>query len=138
MTRTLVTRPIDFEGCDLVVAAQLKKGNAVACETENGYAFVQGYAKNKRYPYVGENDTFVRIIPVYEEPTITYVRRASELIAWLEDHDAEYKNKRWHLRYQGVLLSWGIGYLFQIAGKPLQCKTSLPQDWLIELKSEEK
>ena len=89
-------RPIDFTGCDPVIAEHLKRGEAVLCRVWDGNiakacdAYVNCY-DGQRYPYHADGFWFKNADPI---ETKLYWRKASEIVKWLEDNG-------WHVDARG-------------------------------------
>lgn len=94
------TRPIDYTGCNPVIAEHLKKSKDIECKvwdvkSENSNkGFVVGYMSSSNYKYLvdfgdGDMDTMRHAEPI---PTMNRFRKASWIIKWLEDNGWKYYN----------------------------------------------
>lgn len=79
------TKPIDFTGCDPVIAEHLKRGEAVLCKVgqSDTRAYVTGYDRREPFPYKVDGNAYKHAEPIEIK---LYWRKASEIVKWLEDN----------------------------------------------------
>lgn len=131
------TRPIDYTGCHPVIAEHLKKGLAIECSVDEGNkALVDSYAANYKMYYAGDY-SYSEAVPLEHNPTTTYVKKASEIIKWLEENG--YTPNRYGGWDRGTHVAFPPS-MVQHCGKPLDKNDGykwLPE-WLEERPIEEK
>lgn len=124
------TKPIDYTGCDPVIAEHLKKGEAIYCkcwddyEQDFKYAYVIIYNIKQDLPYKAEFYCYKHATPVLSR---TRVKKASEIVKWLEDNGYRVnENGSWvHFNFEKLTFSY---IMFQYCGK----ESSDTFDWLDE------
>ncbi len=123
------TRPIDYTGCDPVIAEHLQRGESILCECTGGGGnineeLISSYCLGSEYMYESLDCAFTNAKPIPRKRTETRVKKASEIVAWLEDN--EYKvdcGGHWN----GPKIGFANG-MFQYCG----AKPSGTFDWLPE------
>lgn len=92
-----ITKPLDFTGCDPVVAGNLKKGLATKCAVRGADDYIIAYISGNctNFPYKGERDTYQQVRPIEKPKTETVVKKASELVKWFEDNNCILTEKGW-------------------------------------------
>jgi len=81
--------PIEFTGCHPVIAEALRNGKSILCNLGDRRVLpdlVIGYKRESNYPYVTRFDAWESAEPVLKKRTEIRVKKASEIVKWLEDN----------------------------------------------------
>lgn len=96
------TIPIDYTDCDPVIAEHLKRGEAIYCKCWDGTHFddnfnmyVTSYHRGRFRPYNGVGGESIYATPI---PPRIRVKKASEIVRWLEDNGYECDNYGWWVK----------------------------------------
>lgn len=93
------TKPIDYTGCDPVIAEHLKKGESIKCcfpdREDLGQQYISYFDAGSPFPYRfihhnGTYDGWTKAAPV---TTVTKVKKASEIMKWLKDNNYKVDDK---------------------------------------------
>lgn len=134
------TKPIDYTGCHPEIAECLKRSEAVLCrvwgygEKENyrhiNPAYIYLYQHGEEYPYfVSRGDSWKHAEPV---KTVTKVKKASEIVKWLEDNGF-YVNSHGHwICCSERVLIFNCS-MFQFCGEKPNCGYTWLPEWLEEV-----
>jgi len=123
-----VTKKIDYTDCHPVIADHLKRNIAIKCLNGRETDFIYAYDINEIEPYIGEKiDLGKSTKPILQKLTTTYVKKASKIIAWLEEK-GDYNG----LGYDVDTISYSLAYIFSRANKEYIDANNLPKEWLEE------
>lgn len=125
------TKPIDYDGCDPVVAEHLKRGEAVLCEVWDDLpasafeVFIIGHCAEKHYPYQTTEGQYKNAAPIEKKQR---AKKASEIIKWLED-------RNWNIDCSGDFYNedesvWFYSRMIPLCGKKLHSQND--DEWLPE------
>ena len=91
----LITRSRDYSGCDPDIAEALKRDLDVYCEVwdndDNKHIkrWIQNYQSKHSYPYKTDMQSWKHACPIARKKTETRVKKASEIMKYLEDSGYE-------------------------------------------------
>jgi hypothetical protein len=134
LNETLTTEPIDYTGCHPVIAKCLKNNLAVRCEgDENTFGLVINYCKGAIYPYGTKTRHLLskNAKPVYTKKTVTHYKKASELVAWMEEN-ATLDDDGWYGETNGEMFRFTFRYIVSIAGTKYDNNPNTIKEWLEE------
>ena len=132
LNETLITEPIDYTGCHPVIAKCLQDNLAVMCNDGEYDCMVYGYSKDSFCPYLGVEVNLNKTAkPVYKKTTKTYVKKASEIIAWLEVNATQDANG-WCGNNGRNRFEFSFEYIFRIAGQMFNGNKNIDKEWLEE------
>lgn len=133
-----ITNPIDYTGCHPDIAAALKRGESILCRVrdnkDSGWRekpeYIIAFSVGTSYPYLTK-ECYVRYAePVTKPKTITKVKKASEIVKWLEDNGYEVDEYGdWMLINNETFLS----HMFQFCDKEPTTKVCWLPEWLEEV-----
>lgn len=137
MKQKYTTKPIDYTGCDPIIAEHLKQGLAILCRDSYDYeAFVVGYCKGNYHPYIAEDETYYETAtPIKTKTKIKkkFVKKFSEIVKWFEERNAVFYDDGC---IGGVDPGWDPGMIHSCNKEPDLIYTWHP-DWLEEREVED-
>jgi hypothetical protein len=115
------TKPIDFTGCNPVIAENLKKGLATKCQVKNcTEIYVAGYVEGYYMDEGGHLWSSHTVKPIL--PKKIYVKKASEIMKLLEGNGAVF-DPTWN--------SWsGINQVHFTVGMLRYCGKEVPNEYV--------
>jgi hypothetical protein len=123
------TKPIDYAGCHPVIAEHLKRGEAILCRTlRENEVFITAYEQGEEFPYRSSyaDNSWRGIEPGPQKKTETRVKKASEIVKWLEDNGYILDGAG---NWQDRTGTWFRPEMFFYCGKPVHTN---PWEWLPE------
>lgn len=129
------TKAIDFTCCHPIIAKHLKRGESILCkvwddEDNTRVEFIIGWDSSaKTYCYMGESsDNFAYAEPIQYN---LYIRKASEIVKWLEDNGYECNESGIWINNDGITFS--SDFLHRAGKEVTTVDThSFPPEWFEE------